>query len=416
MDRALIKQAAESIVIEESARGAVYEDIVFFSFAESGAMGSPGEVLIAAKRGDSARWYCLNTETTPYEELLAIYPPLDSFDCGVLGRASGIEDGWKHIDLGFGNHLLVRDDYADAFSNAVCELRLESVGEIYASWRGIAQLLLLNYVTDAKAYELLRKISDEVDEWEYPEIFGVVSANIDTELECVCDHAFSIAQQLQESDETKLLPESVWDFLLTVYEGEINCGNADAACNLGALYYTGRAGEQDYSKAIKYYTVAADGGCRQAQENLGYCYYYGRDGEADYEKAFHYFALGAFDGHIRSLYKIGDMYRNGYYVEKNEREAFYIYCRCADTMNGDALPLVGADVMMRLGDCCFEGSGTKTDYKLALEYYQEAERLFYERLTSGDFMIKGCYKKVIDRQAQARARLIEALPDFDWVK
>lgn len=416
MNRDLIKNAADGITYEDNVRAISYEDIVFFSLAEGGAMGCPGEVLIATKKDDFVKWYCLNTMTIPHKDLLTIYPPLETFDCGIFGMASGIQDGWNHVDLGFGNHLLVRDDYYDAFNSTISELHAKNIGEIYANWRGIAYLLLLNYVTDTKSYELLKEILDEVDEREYPEIYNTVSVNIDTESECVYDDAFSIAQQLHEMDGTKQLPESVKKFLVTVYEGEMNCGNADAACDLGSLYYTGRAGEQDYTKAIKYYRIAADGGCRQAQENLGYCYYYGRDTEVDYKKAFHYFALGAFDGHIRSLYKIGDMYRNGYYVEKNESEAFYIYCRCADTMNGDALSFVGADVMMRMGDCYFEGTGTEINYKVALEYYQKAERLFYERLIEGDFMIKGCYEKVIERQTEARERLSEALPDFDWVK
>lgn len=416
MDRDLIKKAAEGITFEENVSTIAYENIVFFSLAEGGAMGCPGEVLIATKTNNAVKWYCLNTMTIPHKDLLAIYPPLETFDCGIFGMASGIQDGWNHVDLGFGNHLLVRDDYYNAFSNAVEELHAKSVGEIYAHWRGIAQLLLLNYVTESKAFEMLKRVLDEIDEHEYPEICSTISANIDLESECVYDDAFSIAQQLHELDGTKQLPESVGKFMLAVYEGEMNCGNVDAACDIGSLYYTGRAGEQNYSKAIKYYTIAADGGCRQAQENLGYCYYYGRDTEVDYKKAFHYFALGAFDGHIRSLYKIGDMYRNGYYVEKNAKEAFYIYRRCADTMRGDALSFVGADVMMRLGDCYFEGVGTEVDYKLALEYYQRSERLFYERLLEGDFMIKGCYEKVIERQREARELLREALPDFDWVK
>lgn len=270
--------------------------------------------------------------------------------------------------------------------------------------------------TEAKAFEMLKRVLDEIDESEYPEIYSTISANIDVENECIYDDAFFIAEQLHELDGAKQLPKSVAEFMIAVYEGEMNRGNVDAACDMGSLYYTGRAGEQNYSKAIKYYTIAANGGCRQAQENLGYCYYYGRDTEVDYKKAFHYFALGAFDGHICSLYKIGDMYRNGYYVEKNENEAFYIYRRCADTMHSDALPLVGADVMMRMGDCYFEGIGTEIDYKVALEYYQKAEHLFYERLIEGDFMIKGCYEKVIKRQEKARAYLCEVLPDFDWVK
>ena len=92
-----------------------------------------------------------------------------------------------------------------------------------------------------------------------------------------------------------------------MFDLEIGAGNADAMNDLGALYYDGSRGfEQSFEKAVRYYSMAAENGSRQAQENLGYCYYYGRDGEPDYEKAFHYFALGAFDGHLVSLYKIGE--------------------------------------------------------------------------------------------------------------
>lgn len=269
---------------------------------------------------------------------------------------------------------------------------------------------------ESRLFEILKEILDEIEENEYPEIYGCIATNIDEEFECVFEDAFSIAAQLHQADGTKQLPKCVADFMLEVYEEELNCGNADAACDLGSLYYTGRAGVQDYSKAIKYYTIAANGGSRQAQENLGYCYYYGRDVDVDYEKAFHYFALGAFDGHIRSLYKIGDMYRNGYYVEKNEQEAFYIYRRCLETMPEDAVPLVGADLMMRMGDCYFEGIGTDVDYKIALDCYQKAESLFFDRLAEGDFMIKGCYEKVIARQGESRENLRKALPAFDWVR
>ena len=109
------------------------------------------------------------------------------------------------------------------------------------------------------------------------------------------------------------------------------------------------------------------------------------------------------------------MYRNGYYVEKNEKEAFYIYTRCAETMTEEAVPMVGADVMMRLGDCYCEGIGTEVDYKLARQYYQRAEVMFYERLEEGDFLIKGCYEKVVQRQNEIRRMLESELSDFGWL-
>lgn len=269
---------------------------------------------------------------------------------------------------------------------------------------------------EERLFTLLSGILEEISEEKYPEIFDIIDSNIDVDNEMVFDDAYSIASQLHGADGAEQLPKCVAAFLMEFYGDELKNGNADAACDIGSLYYSGRVGEKNYTKAVEYYTIAANGGCRQAQENLGYCYYYGRDMAVDYEKAFHYFALGAFDGHIRSLYKIGDMYRNGYYVEKNEKEAFYIYSRCVQTMTEDAISLVGADVMMRMGDCYFVGIGTDVDYKLAMIYYQRAEQMFYERLEDGDFMIKGCYDHVIQRQSETRNKLQSTLPSFQWVK
>ena len=253
---------------------------------------------------------------------------------------------------------------------------------------------------DKELFGTLSEILEGISESEYPEICRIIHFNIDSENGTVYVDAETIANQLYEADNAKQLPARVGEFLLEVYKKQMDEGNADAACNIGALYYTGRVGEQSYKKAVKYYTIAAEGGCGRAQENLGYCYYYGRDVKVDYKKAFHCFALGAFDGQIRSLYKIGDMYRNGYYVQKNEAEAFRIYRRCEDSMTESEIPLVGADVMMRMGDCCFFGIGTNVDYKEAQIYYQNAERMFFERLEHGDFLIRKCYDRVIARQEE----------------
>ena len=271
-------------------------------------------------------------------------------------------------------------------------------------------------MTEKRLFEALSGILEKLPEKEYPETGRIIRNFIDLDTGAVFGCEWEIADLLCEADGAKQLFPSVAAFLMETYEEQVKEGNPDAACNIGAMYYTGRIGEQSYRKAVHYYMIAAEGGCRQAQENLGYCYYYGRDMPVDYEKAFHYFALGAFDGHIRSLYKIGDMYRNGYYVPQNEAEAFRIYQRCEETMTEAALPLVGADVMMRLGDCYFSGIGTQVDDKEALEYYQKAERLFFTRLEQGDFLIRSCYDRVLKRQAETRKRLQATLPTYEWVE
>ena len=166
----------------------------------------------------------------------------------------------------------------------------------------------------------------------------------------------------------------------------INQGNGVAACNLGALYYTGQIGEQSYRKAMDLYEIAADSGDIQAIENLGYCYYYGRDCEVDYAKAFECFAKGAFQGRVTSLYKIGDMYKNGYHVRQDLKEAFQIYSHCIDIVNQDreAAKEYDADIYIRYADCYVNGIGCEQDIMTALYWAQRAEYEFRVRESKND--------------------------------
>lgn len=267
-----------------------------------------------------------------------------------------------------------------------------------------------------RALELLINILENTDEEMYPETIEIVENSVIPEGELILEPVYELAKELMEADPTKVMAQETADFLAETLIGEIRDGNYDAATDLGSLYYTGRIGVQDYTEAVRYYTIAADNGEPTAQENLGYCYYYGRNVEKDYEKAFHYFALGAFMGRIASVYKIGDMYRNGYFIEKNEREAFALYEKCLFDLDENTMGLYGADIMLRMGDCLFEGIGTAIDYAGALGFYQKAEMLFYHRLQEGDFMIKKNYEKSIERQKAAREGMQKNIPDFEWTK
>ncbi|MCR4600399.1 MAG: sel1 repeat family protein [Clostridia bacterium] len=269
--------------------------------------------------------------------------------------------------------------------------------------------------------DVLQKRIDEVieaigDDERYPECLDVLDGLRD-ELQY---HGFEDVKErlcygLHDADGAYPMHPEVARLLIDIYEDGIENESGDAMCNLGSLYYTGRAGEQNYEKAAHYYHMADLAGNRQATENLGYIYYYGRTGEKDYEKAFKYFVKGALDGHLRSLYKVGDFYRNGYYVEKDPKEAFRIYDHCEDMLSNTSVPIVGADIMMRLGDCYFEGFGVGKDLLVAHHYMSSAENLFYKRLKEGDFYQKRNLEHVLEVLEKIRKEIRKTeLPDLSW--
>ncbi len=261
----------------------------------------------------------------------------------------------------------------------------------------------------------IREVINNVDKDKYPRTYSILEFFSNFEDEDT-DYIDSFCLNIIESDGNYPINPSVAKLLEEVLLGEIEKGNDDAMNALGAVYYSGRIGEQNYNKAVHYYEMAAKCGNRQAQENLGYCYYYGRLGEADYKKAYHFFIKGALDNRIISLYKIGDMYKNGYYVEKDEKQAYCIYKRCIDILDEETEKESGADVYMRLADCYFKGIGTLKNFKKALEYYQKAEGLYYPRIKNGDFMHRKQFERAIAMQELSREEIKKGMPKYDWVK
>lgn len=146
MDKEFFLQIGRTVKMEEwteqNFQKILYDDVVFFSLAEWGAMGCPGEVIVVTKHKNTVKWYRFNTMNDDEEMLYAIFPPLETFECRMFGKVKGIQEGWHYVDLGVGNHLFVRDDYYAAFQREIDGLYAQYESEIYASWAGIAQLLL----------------------------------------------------------------------------------------------------------------------------------------------------------------------------------------------------------------------------------------------------------------------------------
>ena len=250
---------------------------------------------------------------------------------------------------------------------------------------------------------VLGSIQHEIDPAAYPETDAYISAWFDSDQSTT--DLTEISNQLMDCDVSEELASSVADFIIPTYEAAAEAGDMALMLRLGSLYYTGRAGEQSYEKAFKWYKKAYDMGFPDAAENLGYCYYYGRSVPIDYEQAYKCFTKGAMVGMPNSMYKIGDMYRYGYYVHQDPEMAWFMYDQAFHNLTDDLRPQIGADIFLRLADCCFDGIGRDRDCMLALGLYSEAERWFYPKLRAGDRFALSGLEHVLARQQECRLEI-----------
>ena len=260
--------------------------------------------------------------------------------------------------------------------------------------------------------ERVGAILKTLDQEKYPETYK----KFENFLDACYDDLWDFWDAIMESDKKHPLESTVANLIEEILLDEIQKKNHNAMCDLGALYYTGRIGVQNYEKAVHYYEMSAKFGNRQAIENLGYCYYYGRLGAPDYKKAYHYFIKGALLGQLVSLYKVGDMYKHGLYVEKDEKEAYRIYNHCSVQLDDFHEQKLGADVYIRLADCYYNGEGVEKNLGLALYCYQKAEQLYYPRICNGDFIYKKQYERSILMQNIVREEREKEIPNYSWTE
>ena len=71
---------------------------------------------------------------------------------------------------------------------------------------------------------------------------------------------YELASAIVQCDRTVDMPKELFDFVVGLYLEAIDKGNVDAMNDLGALYYDGRGCGQDFTKAVRYYQMAAQNG------------------------------------------------------------------------------------------------------------------------------------------------------------
>lgn len=88
-------------------------------------------------------------------------------------------------------------------------------------------------------------------------------------------------------------------------------GDPKALTRVGSWYYTGEHGEQDYAKALQYYTKAAEKGEVAAIGNIGYLYRYGLGVPKDSVRAMNQFLESINKGNTPLLTKMTALADNG---------------------------------------------------------------------------------------------------------
>ena len=99
------------------------------------------------------------------------------------------------------------------------------------------------------------------------------------------------------------------------------------------MYDLGEGVTQDYTEALKWYTLAAEKGDAFAQSNLGVMYEVGNGVAVDYKKAMEWYSKSADNGHAIAQRNLGLLYHQGLGVEKDITKAYACYAIAA--ANGD---------------------------------------------------------------------------------
>lgn len=117
----------------------MFEDVAFFMFAEGGAMGEMGCVTWLQEDGRKYHGnYCFGD--IDLDKLDSLFPVFGKCTFGMFGHGSKVPRGWKYVNLGMGNHLVVNKKYYDAFDEKTKDCT--DPAEYYQKWQQVADEIL----------------------------------------------------------------------------------------------------------------------------------------------------------------------------------------------------------------------------------------------------------------------------------
>jgi len=138
-------------ITKDNIKNINYDDVIIVFFAESGAIGEAGRVDIITSKTNDYKWYKTNytfigvTEVIEKlsdivreeQKLFDILPILRelNFNHTLIRESYWINDEWWLSDLGFGNHLLIRDK--ELTEKLMKKFSNFQINELYKLWENI---------------------------------------------------------------------------------------------------------------------------------------------------------------------------------------------------------------------------------------------------------------------------------------
>ena len=110
------------------------KDIVAFSYAEPGAMGYRGQIIIIPLNGGIYTLETLDDEFTS-ENIYEICPVFKDCKFSPWFGNYVVPEGWSIYYLGSGNHLVVKESFKDSIDKKIEELNHS--WELYSCWKEV---------------------------------------------------------------------------------------------------------------------------------------------------------------------------------------------------------------------------------------------------------------------------------------
>lgn len=149
----------------------VFKEVLFCAFAEDGAMGEPGSILLYLRSGEliHLNYAFGDVDIKKVEEQ---FPILAEFRGGLFELGRSVSGEWHYVYLGMGNHLIVHDEVFAPFMEQIGEEAEPS--DLNMNWIDIAENVTALSGLKSKKYSIEETMGMSQKEKRYRELVNEV--------------------------------------------------------------------------------------------------------------------------------------------------------------------------------------------------------------------------------------------------